>query len=158
MGKLWYRAAEESDIAGMAEVRAGDWETAEFWRDRILWYLTCQSHPRDSLDQRIAFVCLDGERVVGLIAGHLTKRFGCHGELQWISVRPEYRGGGIASDLLRRLAEWFIAHNAHTVCVDVKEENVRARRFYSSHCAEILQPSWLVWKDIREVLPSARSF
>src|SRR5579862_6352271 len=87
-----YRQATPDDIPGMAEVRAGDWGSEPYWRERIARYLAGELHPREALPSRIAFVCADGERIAGLIAGHLTRRHGCGGELEWISVRPEYRG------------------------------------------------------------------
>ena len=149
MAEFEYREANAQDIPGMAEVRAGDWGSEEFWRERIAQYLAGNSHPQHALAPRIAFVCLDGERVVGLIAGHLTRRFNCDGELQWISVRPEYRGRGIASQLFILLAQWFAAQGAHRVCVDVEPSNAPARRFYAGHGALDFKPNWMVWEEIR---------
>jgi ribosomal protein S18 acetylase RimI-like enzyme len=149
---LLYRQARHSDIPEMAEIRAGDWGTEEYWRERILQYLTHQLHPRQALRPRVAFVCLDRESVVGLIAGHLTRRFACDGELEWISVRPQYRSRGVASQLLCRLAEWFVAQDARLVCVDVEPSNQVARRFYARHGAEDLKPHWMVWKDIQAAI------
>jgi hypothetical protein len=80
--QILYREARQSDIQGMAEVRAGDWGSEEYWRNRILGYLTLQLHPREALLPRAAFVAVEKERIVGLIAGHLTRRFGCDGELE----------------------------------------------------------------------------
>jgi GNAT superfamily N-acetyltransferase len=142
------RQAQLSDIPQMAEIRAADWGTEEYWRERILQYMSGTLHPREALPARVAFVCVDQERVVGLIAGHLTRRFGCDGELEWVSVRPEYRNRGIASQMLRRLAEWFITQNAKAVCVDVEPSNRAARQFYVRKGAEDLKPHWMVWKEI----------
>lgn len=94
---------------------------------------------------------------MGLIAGHLTRRFGCDGELEWVSVQPRYRGKAIASELLRQLAEWFAKLGALRVCVDVEPSNEAARRFYRSHGAEDLKPHWMIWKDIGQVLKAQRS-
>lgn len=155
MAGVVYRRSRRSDIPAMAEIRAGDWGSEEYWRERILRYLKHELHPREALHPRVAYVCVDGERVVGLIAGHLTRRFGCDGELEWISIRPQYRGRGVAVELLRRLAKWFAAHKARRVCVDVEPSNQVARRFYARHGAEELKPSWMVWRDIRPVGRSA---
>jgi ribosomal protein S18 acetylase RimI-like enzyme len=157
MVKVEYRRARRSDIPAMAEIRAGDWGTKEYWRQRILQYLTHELYPREALRPRVSFVCIEHKRIVGLIAGHLTRRFGCGGELEWISIRPQYRGRGIASELLRRLAEWFVAHDAQCVCVDVEPSNQVAQRFYARHGAENLKPHWMVWKDIRDVVEVQRS-
>ena len=144
-----YRKARRSDIPMMAEIRAFDWGTEDYWRERITEYLACKLHPRDALRPRVSLVCLEHQRMVGLIAGHLTRRFDCEGELEWISVRRECRGRGIASELICRLAKWFVAHQAHRVCVDVEPSNQAARRLYSRHGAEDLKPHWMIWKDIR---------
>ena len=144
-----YRRARHTDIPVMAEIRAADWGTVEYWRDRFLQYLAHELRPKESLAARVSFVCVDRERVVVLIAGHLTRRFSCNGELQWISVLPQYRGRGVAGELLRRLAKWFARHDALRVCVDVDPANEVARHFYARHGAEDLKPPWMVWKDIR---------
>ena len=151
-----YRKARHSDIPTMAEIRAADWGTEEYWRKRIFQYLTHKLHPRDALRPRASFVCVQHRRIVGLIAGHLTHRYGCEGELEWISVRPECRGRGIASELLCRLAKWFVAHHAHRVCVDVEPSNQAARQLYARRGAEDLKPHWMVWKDIRSVFEGER--
>lgn len=148
MADLTYREAQHRDIPEMAEIRAGDWGTEEYWRERILQYLSHQLHPKEALQPRVSFVCTEEGQVVGLIAGHLTRRFGCNGELEWISVRPTHRSHGIASQLLHHLAEWFVSHNAKHICVDVEPENEPARRFYARHGARDLKPHWMVWDDI----------
>ncbi|MGB6077420.1 MAG: GNAT family N-acetyltransferase, partial [Candidatus Acidiferrales bacterium] len=105
-----------------------------------------------ALKPRVGYVAYEGDTLVGFIAGHLTRRHSCDGELEWINVIPERRGGGIASELLRLLAGWFVAQKASRICVDVEPTNTAARRFYARHGAEELNPHWLVWKDIDVVL------
>ena len=152
-----YRRARRSDIPAMAEIRAGDWGTEEYWRERILRYLSYRQAPGEALRLRVSFVCVEDDRMLGLIAGHLTRRLGCEGELQWISVRPECRGLGVASGLFCRLAKWFVAHHARRICVDVAPSNDAARRFYARHGAEDLKPHWMVWIDIRSALGRKRA-
>ena len=36
------------------------------------------------------YVTTNEDEVVGIIAGHLTRRFGCDGELEWIDVGLPY--------------------------------------------------------------------
>lgn len=148
MVKVLYRQARLSDIPAMAEIRAADWGTEEYWSKRIHQYLTHELHPREAFGPRVSFIAVEGERVVGLIAGHLTRRFGCDGELEWISVRSRYRNRGVASQLLGFLAKWFLAHDARRVCVDVEPSSEVARRFYARHGAQELKPHWMVWEDI----------
>jgi len=136
----------------MARLRAATWGDEEYWKPRIAGYMSGQHDPRQALKPRVAYVATDGGTVVGLIAGHLTRRYGCDGELQWIDVAPEHRGQGVASGLLCELAAWFVQQGALRVCVDVEPGNLVAHRFYHRHGAVVLKPSWLVWEDIREVL------
>jgi GNAT superfamily N-acetyltransferase len=146
---MLYREAQSADIAAMAEIRAADWGAQEYWETRISQYLNYQLHPGEALEPRVAFICQEHESVVGLIAGHLTRRFGCDGELEWISVRLEYRGRGIAAELFQLLAQWFIQHNALRICVDVEPANQVARRFYARHGAQEFKPHWMIWSDLR---------
>jgi GNAT superfamily N-acetyltransferase len=103
------------------------------------------------------YVALKDDFLVGLVAGHLTRRYECHGELEWIDVVRERRRSGLASELLRRLAAWFAGQNAIRICVDVDPANTTARRFYSRHGAETLNEHWLVWNDIKTVLDTTRA-
>ncbi len=91
---------EEHDVAGMAALRAQTWGTEPYWAARIGGYLNGEHSPQQALAERVAFVALDGDVVVGLVAGHRTKRFGCDGELEWIDVAKEWRGQGIADGLM----------------------------------------------------------
>jgi hypothetical protein len=101
MGMVNYRAAVEADVGGMARIRAAYSETEEFWRVRIANYLADEAFPQQALRERVVYVAVDGETVVGFIAGHRTRRYGCDGELEWIDVIAERRGSGVAGELLR---------------------------------------------------------
>jgi GNAT superfamily N-acetyltransferase len=147
-----YREANSSDIPAMARIRSGNWGTEEYWNSRISAYMNCELHPQHALIPRIIFIALGKETVAGFIAGHLTRRYKCDGELEWIDVIPEYRKSGIASELLRLLATWFVEQKSLRICVDVDPANSTARNFYKKNGAEDLNKHWLVWKDISSVL------
>jgi ribosomal protein S18 acetylase RimI-like enzyme len=147
-----YRLAEKYDVPAMARIRALSWGAEDYWKTRITAYMDCELHPQHALMPRLNYVALEGDAVVGLIAGHLTRRFACDGELEWIDVIPEQRGRGIASGLLCQLAAWFMEQKARRICVDVDPANAVARGFYTSHGAKELNPHWLVWNDISAVL------
>jgi len=153
-----YRQADISDVPDMARIRASEWGSEDYWRKRIAGYMRCELHPQQALMTRVAYVAEEGQAVIGFIAGHLTHRFGCAGELEWINVLPERRGSGISSALLRLLAAWFIDQHALRICVDVDPANTRARRFYLRYGAQHLNPRWLIWNDIgKAVLSRAMS-
>ncbi len=152
MSSVFYRQADKSDAPAMARIRAAEWGEEKSWTTTISRYLDCEHHPRYALLPRVMYVAMEDDSAVGFIAGHLTRRYGCDGELQWINVIPERRGSSIASELLRRLASWFAEQRASRICVDVDPSNTTAHRFYRRHGAETLNPHWLVWSDIKVVL------
>jgi len=115
-------------------------------------YLEGEHHPQQALPPRTLFICLEGNSVIGYIGGHLTRRYECDGELQYLYVVPRHRRCGHAGRLLSRLAGWFAEHDAARVCVDVEPANAPARAFYTRHGAAHLYPYWLVWSDIGVVL------
>lgn len=149
---IHYRLADASDVPAMARIRAAQWGSVEYWNDRISGYLCGKLHPQQALPPRLLYLALEGDTLLGFIAGHLTRRYSCDGELEWINVVPERRGSGIALELLRHLAAWFIEQKARRICVDVDPANTVARRFYLHHGATELNAHWLVWEDIKVVL------
>ena len=94
------------------------------------------------------YVALEQDQIVGYIAGHLSIRFDCGGELQYLYVARNQRRRGAASALLRALANWFVEQGARRICVDVGPENRPARSFYRQHGAVDLNRGWMVWEDI----------
>jgi GNAT superfamily N-acetyltransferase len=115
-------------------------------------YLAGTHYPQQARAPRRAYVAEDDGRMIGFVAGHLTERFGCDGELQWIYVIPARRGGDVASDLLARMAAWFLEQKASRICVNVEIGNRVARRFYERHGARTLNQHWLVWDDVTDAL------
>ncbi|HWG38604.1 MAG TPA: GNAT family N-acetyltransferase [Terriglobales bacterium] len=144
-----FRSAEQADITAMANLRVREGGTEAYWGDRIAHYLAGAHHPQLALAPRIAYVAeLDGQ-VVAFIAGHLSCRFDCQGELQWLNTAPEHRRRGLATALLKLLAQWFANHDARRICVNVAEDNAAARAFYLRFGATLLAPHWLVWNELR---------
>ncbi|MFL5383261.1 MAG: GNAT family N-acetyltransferase [Longimicrobiaceae bacterium] len=142
------RPATLADVAEMARIRdAGGWEGGA-GAERMARYLAGEHHPQQALAPRVIYVAEAGGAMAGFIAGHLTTRFGCDGELQWIFVLPGLRGAGIADGLFDRLAAWFAGRGARRVCVNVEPDNPRARTFYARRGALPMHPYWMVWDDI----------
>ena len=149
---VFYRQATDLDIPSMARIRASEWGSEEYWKARISGYLERKVHPQQALVPRVIYVALEDDCVAGFIAGHLTHRYACHGELEWIDVTRDRRRSGIASELLRRLALWFVEQGGSRICVDVDPANTIALGFYKRHGAEPLNPHWLIWNDIKVVI------
>ena len=144
-----YRQIEYDDIPALSLIRAAEWGTAEFWVDRLTRYLEVTHNPMQSLAPRVIYLALNENSPIGFIAGHLTRRYDCDGELQWISVHKEHRGQGIASQLFHMLAGWFAEQQAASVCVNCDTGNERTFRFYTRHGAVPLNQHWLMWYDVR---------
>jgi ribosomal protein S18 acetylase RimI-like enzyme len=149
---MHFRVSEEHDISAMALIRSREWGGVKYWEDRISGYLYGGLNPQKALASRSCYVAVEEDSVVGFVAGHLTRRYACDGELEWINVIPDQRSKGVASQLLRLMAGWFIEQGARRVCVDVEPSNTAARAFYRRHGAEDLNPHWLVWSDIGCIL------
>jgi GNAT superfamily N-acetyltransferase len=111
-------------------------------------YLDGLHHPRAALAPRIAFVSVDGARVIAYIAAHATTRSGCAGEGQYLYVNPAYRRSGVARRLLDLVARWFHARDIRRVCVNADIESEGAVPFYTALGATPLNPHWYVWDDI----------
>ncbi len=129
MNDFKYRIATDDDIIPIAEIRDREWGTENYWITRIGGYMRGEHHPQHALMPRIIFVAEHEEKIIGFIAGHLTTRLGCNGELEWINVIPEYRKSRVASQLLYHLAKWFVEQNSTKVCIDVAAENIPAQKF-----------------------------
>jgi GNAT superfamily N-acetyltransferase len=146
-GAVSYREATLADVPEMVRCRVGD-PTIGPADPRMALYLEGKHHPQHALAPRVMFVCLEKDSAVGYIGGHLTRRYGCDGELQYLYGIPQHRRNRIASELLALLAEWFSARGASRICVDVEPDNATARAFYARHGAVELSAYWMVWTDI----------
>jgi GNAT superfamily N-acetyltransferase len=145
---IHYREATLADVPALAGLRR-DGEAGGAPEERMRRYLAGEHHPRDARAPRTMWLAARGEMPIGYAAGHLTRRFDCEGELQWIYVARAHRGSGVATELLRRVAGWFVAQGARRVCVDVGSEE--ARVFYRRQGAVELDRHWMLWSDIGRV-------
>jgi GNAT superfamily N-acetyltransferase len=144
-----YRKVQLSDIPMLARLRRTG-EAGGASEERMAGYLAGTHHPQEALPPREMWLASEDGAPIGYVAGHLTRRFQCDGELQWIYVAPPARGTPVAGELLRILAGWFVTQGARRICVDVGDE--RARRFYRRHGAVEIRQHWMMWDDIGTVL------
>lgn len=142
------REATVADVAAMQACRLRD-PAAEPADRRMAAYFAGEHHPQQALLPRTGFVALAEGEVIGYIAGHLTTRHGCAGEVQYLYVAPPYRHRGIGTALLHDLAAWFQARHARKVCVALADDSPpEARPFYESAGAAPLRKHWYGWEDI----------
>src|SRR5262245_20783404 len=92
---LSFRIASITDVPAMAQCRLSD-PAAGSADPRMSAYFEGQHHPQKALLPRTGFIALTDEVVIGYIAGHLTNRYSCLGELQYLFVAPAFRRKGVA--------------------------------------------------------------
>ena len=146
--RVTYRPAQRSDIPRMFaiwSIESGEGGTS---LERMTGYFDGLHNPQRALPPRVIFLAEQGDSLLGYIAGHLTERFDCDGELEWLYVVPERRRSGIASGLILQLAAWFQQYSAARVCVNVLGTNTSAIRFYARHGASPMKPGWMLWNRI----------
>lgn len=76
------------------------------------------------------YLAFDGARAVGMVSGG---RFDPFPDARWVYgmfVRGEYRGSGVAVDLVRVVAEWARAQDVATLGLHVTTSVPRACAFY----------------------------
>lgn len=144
---ITFRPTHTGDVPALASIRAAEWETHAYWTRRISEYL-----PEDDQQGRTILIAEDGDSVVGFVAGHRTRRYGCDGELQWINIARESRGRGIGAMLVREIGAWFVAQGARRICVDVEPDDAIARGLYSRCGAKPFKPYWMIWEDSRDMV------
>jgi ribosomal protein S18 acetylase RimI-like enzyme len=142
-----YRRAGVKDLPAIARSRADDPDAGPA-DERMAAYLDGSHHPHQALAPRASFVCEVSGVVVGYIAGHLTTRHRCDGEVQYLYVAPAHRRTGVAAHLLSLQAEWFVEQGARKVCVNADPDNTAAIAFYTRRGATPLGRAWFVWADI----------
>jgi GNAT superfamily N-acetyltransferase len=144
-----YRTGSAADIPAAARLGL-EGKLADASEDRMQRYFANENRPQYALPPRVLLLAFDDAALIGYVVGHLTRRYDCQGELQWIYVLAEHRRSEVAAELLRRQAEWFVERNAKRVCVSVGDE--RARSFYRKHGAVELNENWMVWEDFGALL------
>lgn len=143
-----YREALLDDVPSLAALPQTG-EAGAAGEDRMTRYLKGEHHPHLALPTRVIWLAEAERAPAGYIAGHLTRRFNCGGELQWLYVTTDHRRSGVATVLLKHLANWFTVRGARRICVDVGDES--ARPFYRRLGAGDLSGPWMVWEDVSKV-------
>ena len=145
-----YRQISEQDVPSLAQIRATNSGSLQHWSARITNYLCGVVNPQNALAQRIIYCAEYDGAIVAFVAGHLSTRFGCEGELQWIDTKSEFRGKGVGSHLVQLLAYWFISNKAYKICVDPGDQI--SRKFYEKNGAVMLNEHWMYWNDVRAII------
>jgi len=146
-GDINFRVATSADVAAMAQCRLSD-PAAGAADSRMAAYFDGQHHPQQALPARVGFAAFEADSMIGYVAGHLTTRHGCAGEVQYLFVAPAYRRRRIATALVGLLAAWFQEQGAARVCVCLDDDSPAARPFYANLGAIPIKRLWYAWDDI----------
>jgi ribosomal protein S18 acetylase RimI-like enzyme len=84
-------------------------------------------------------LAFDGERAVGIVAGVINGKDEYNLIAMW--VHPDYRGGGIAGQLIAAIKERALARGHRRIVLDVAPENVSAARLYQRQ-GFVFLPEW----------------
>jgi ribosomal protein S18 acetylase RimI-like enzyme len=137
-----YRLATPSDAEAVARLHADSWRRAyrgmysdEFLDGDLVGERLGVWRPRLTDPAPNQFVCLadaDGE-LAGFICGYADEDPKWGSLIDNLHVSIDFRRSGIASELMGRAADWFIANAAGpSVYLWVLEQNTGARRFYET--------------------------
>jgi GNAT superfamily N-acetyltransferase len=116
--------------------------------ERMTAYFDGRYSPGEALAPRVGFVAFDGEAMVGYVAGHHSTRMGAQAEVEYLFVAPSHRRRGVATDLLRHTARWFVETGATDVIVNADADSPGAVEVYLACGAERVHKYWLRWIDV----------
>jgi GNAT superfamily N-acetyltransferase len=106
--------------------------------------------PVSAKPERIVFKAIKGEKIVGLIAGHLTSRYSKDAEIQKFYVLKDEQRKGVGTELLKNLLVWLSRHRVKSLCVGIDHENLY-QKFYLKYGGLHLNPHWIYWDDLDEI-------
>ncbi|XVH30805.1 GNAT family N-acetyltransferase [Haloferacaceae archaeon DSL9] len=94
------------------------------------WYDDESIGERLADDEMIFVVAVDEGDVVGFAEGAITERQAVVGEIDWLHITPEHRGGGLGADLLTRLEIELLDRGVTAIEGRVLVENETGTSFY----------------------------
>lgn len=151
LSQVDFREATGADVAAMGQCRKDS--EGDPGDPRIGAYFDGKHHPQQALPPRVGYAALVDGKLVGYIAGHLTTRHGCEGEVQYLFVAKKYRRQAIATELLRLLSQWFGQHDAKKICIAIANDSPpEAKPFYEAAGATPLRKFFYGFEDIASQL------
>jgi RimJ/RimL family protein N-acetyltransferase len=82
---------------------------------------------------RSTFIAFSGDSPIGIAALYRNGEGTDVGELLQVWVSPEYRGQGVATDLMDAVFQWAGENGFRTVVATIAKGNARALRFYRQY-------------------------
>lgn len=84
-------------------------------------------------DDVLVFVAEEDDEIIGFAQSELFGNGQTTGQIRWIHVGPDHRGGGIGLRLLARMREELLEAGADHIRATVLEENEMGNEFYAAN-------------------------
>jgi len=128
-GELFKRmrltALSESPSAFASTYKAALHRSPESWSE--------QANSTAQGSDRCTFIAFSDDSPIGIAALYRTEEENDVGELLQMWVSTEYRGKGVARDLMDAVFQWASANGFRAVVTTIGKGNVRALRFYEEY-------------------------
>jgi RimJ/RimL family protein N-acetyltransferase len=128
-GELFKRmrltALRESPFAFASTYEAALRRNPESWSE--------QANSTAQGSDRSTFVAFSDASPIGIAALYRIEEENDVGELLQMWVSPEYRGKGVARDVMDAVFQWASANGFRSVVATIAKGNVRALRFYQKY-------------------------
>jgi RimJ/RimL family protein N-acetyltransferase len=99
--------------------------SAESWRE--------QAESTAQGSDRATFIAFSEEESIGITALYRLKDQAEVGEVLQVWVDPEFRGTGVARDLMDAVFQWAGENNFRRIIAGVTKVNLRALKFYTKY-------------------------
>lgn len=105
---------------------------ADSFHPPLYSYVRIEEYARKIHGHAITFEAWHGSELVGLIAAYFNDHETKVGFITNVSVLEEYRGRGIAAQLMQEVIEYGRTHGFFRVDLEVGTGNARAQRLYEA--------------------------
>lgn len=139
MSTITYRAAKKSDMDSLiqAVLKHYDYEASAFDANITSrsWFLSedGKTFYENLMKNHFVYLALEDKKIVGYVCGTVIEKKSDNfpvGTCKGIYIDPDYRGFGIATELLSKLKDFCKEKNCNHLKVDIYEENVGAEALY----------------------------
>jgi ribosomal-protein-alanine N-acetyltransferase len=95
-------------------------------------YVDIEEYSDKIFNKAVKFEAFDNNKLIGLVAVYidLNRKIGF---ITDVSVNIEYKGHGIASNLIKQVKSHALRNNIETLALEVYHENIKAINFYNKH-------------------------
>jgi RimJ/RimL family protein N-acetyltransferase len=107
--------------------------SAESWRE--------QAESTAQGSDRATFIAFSEEVPIGITALYRLEDQAEVGEVLQVWVAPEFRGSGIARDLMDVVFQWAGENNFRRIIAGVTKVNLRAQKFYTKYGFSVMDES-----------------